>query len=78
MEIMAVRRLGYRRSRARRAWRNWRTAGAWEACRGYNAGERSEGMTTRWTVPGGEESIRCCRFCRIAGKGEVVVRGMGM
>lgn len=50
---MRVNRVGYWRSRARRAWRKGRTWWGREACEGYRAGERREGIMMRWIVVGG-------------------------
>ena len=50
----------------------------WEQFGGYKAGDRSEGMTTRWTEPGGDAASSLCRFLRISVNGEPLVRGIAM
>jgi hypothetical protein len=37
---------------------------------GYSAGERRDGITTRWIVCDGVDSSCCRMFCRIGGKGD--------
>jgi hypothetical protein len=69
---MAVRRVGYLRSSARRACRNCSIEVGCADEGGYSAGERRDGITTRWIVCDGVEASCCRMFCSIEGKGEEV------
>jgi hypothetical protein len=75
--IMAVRRVWYCRSSARRAWRNWSMEVGWADEGEYNAGERRDGITTRWIVCDGVDSSCCRIFCRIGGKCDAEVPAGG-
>ena len=43
----------------------------WAECGGYRAGERTVGMTRRWTVEGGELESESLRDSKIDWKGEL-------
>ena len=66
---MALRRVGKRRRRARRAWRKGKRCVGWLADGGKRAGERRVGTVKRWTVLGGEEAMSCVRAWRMEGNG---------
>jgi hypothetical protein len=69
---MAVRRVKYCRSSARRACRNWSIEVGCADAEVYSAGERSDGITTRWIVCDGVDASCRRMFCSIDGKGEEV------
>lgn len=44
----------------------------------YNAGERRDGITTRWIVCDGFDSSCWRMFCKIGGKGDAEPPGRGI